>query len=185
MRLKSPSQAPQLRMIDINGQPVVLGKGPRRTLVCFFRDATCPFCNFHIYLLTHRYADLARRGLDVVALFCSTPETVRRFVAQHPRPFPVIADPESRAYEAYHIERSFWRKLRAVITRFPTMLKGLRMVGLAGLRTNNIVPADFLIDEDGKIVDAYYGKDAGDHMSFDRIEAFAERGAWLHRAQAA
>lgn len=180
MRLKAPAKAPQLQMTDIQGNPVTLGAGPRRTLVCFFRDATCPFCNFHIYLLTHRYDDLARRGLDIVALFSSTPEAVKQFVARNPRPFPVIADPTSVAYDAYRVERSLWKKLKAIATRVPSLLKGLRIVGLAGLRTNNIVPADFLIDEEGTIVEAYYGRDAGDHIPFDRIETFAASGAWRH-----
>lgn len=173
MRLKAPTRAPRLQMTDIQGAPVALGAGPRRTLVCFFRDAACPFCNFRIYLLTNRYGDLAQRGLDVVALFYSTPEEVKHFVARKPRPFPVIADPQSAAYDAYRIERSAWRKLKAILIRLPDLLKGLRLVGLAGLNTNNIVPADFLIDEHGYIVEAYYGRDAGDHIPFERVEAFA------------
>lgn len=31
--------------------------------------------------------------------------------------------------------------------RVPTLLRGLRIVGLAGLNTNNLMPADFLIEE--------------------------------------
>jgi hypothetical protein len=38
------------------------------------------------------------------------------------------------------------------------------------------MPADFLIDESGKIVEAYYGKDAGDHISFERVDYFASKG---------
>lgn len=36
-----------------------------------------------------------------------------------------------------------------------------------------VMPADFLIDENGVIQTAYYGKDAGDHLPFSRIKAFA------------
>jgi hypothetical protein len=96
----------------------------------------------------------------------------------------VIADPTSAAYDAYHIEHSRWANLKAIITRLPTLLKGLRLVGLAGFKTNNVVPADFLIDEDGKIVEAYYGRDAGDHIPFERVELFAAR-ALLHSNRAA
>jgi hypothetical protein len=38
------------------------------------------------------------------------------------------------------------------------------------------MPADFLIDEHGNIVEAYYGGDAGDHLAFERIELFLARG---------
>lgn len=95
-----------------------------------------------------------------------------RFVARHPRPFPVAAEPTLVAYETYGIERSLWRKLKAILFRIPTLIKGLRIVGFAGLNTNNLMPADFLIDERGNIVETYYGRDAGDRISFDRIERF-------------
>lgn len=178
MRLQVPALAPRLTLKDVYGQPVTIGGASgRRTLLCFFRDAGCPFCNFHLYLLSNRYASLAAHGLTVIALFYSTPAEVKRVACRERRPFPVIADADSIAYDAYRIEHSFGRKLKATFTRMPTLLKGLRMVGLAGFNTNNIVPADFLIDEDGRIAEAYYGRDAGDHIPFQRIEAFASHQA--------
>ena len=176
MRLIAQTSAPTLDLIDINNRPVTIGAGQRRTLLCFFRDAACPFCNFRIYELTSYSENLSRLGVDIVAVFTSTPEKVKRFVARQPRPFPVVADPTSSAHARYRIERSFWRKLKGIVTRAPTLLRGLRMVGLAGLNTNNLLPADFLIDEKGMIVEAYYGNDPGDHISMDRVELFAARG---------
>ncbi|SEI44013.1 redoxin domain-containing protein [Frateuria terrea] len=176
MRLSAPTKAPLLHFVDIYGQPVDVGKSGRRTLLCFFRDAACPFCNFRIYELTNRHAALQALGLDIVAVFTSTPEAVQRFVARKPRPFSVIADPTSRAHETYGIERSLWRKLKGIVTRAPTLVRGLRIVGLAGLNTTNLMPADFLIDEHGNIAEAYYGGDAGDRIPLERVELFLERG---------
>lgn len=176
MRLIAPIRAPKLEMVDIYGETVLIGAGQRRTLLCFFRDAACPFCNFRVYELTHHHKSLARLGLDIVAVFSSTPDEVKRFVARKPRPFQVVADPTSDAHNAYGIERSFWRKLKAIVTRVPTLLKGFQIVGLAGLRTNNLMPADFLIDEKGNIVEAHYGGDAGDRIPFERVELFVARG---------
>ncbi|HEX5353326.1 MAG TPA: redoxin domain-containing protein [Rhodanobacteraceae bacterium] len=176
MRLTAPARAPRLPETDIEGKPVVLGTNRRRTLLCFFRDAACPFCNFRIYELTQHHASLSTLGLDIIAVFASTPEEVRRFVARKPRPFVVIADPSSGTHQAYGIERSLWRKLQAIVTRVPTLIKGLRIVGPAGLNTSNLMPADFLIDEDGNIVEAYYGGDAGDRIPFERVELFLARG---------
>ena len=183
MRLTAPSTAPKLQMTDINNQPVTIGRGQRRTLLCFFRDAACPFCNFRIYELTSHHEGLARLGLDIVAVFTSSADDVKRFVARQPRPFKVVADPSSNAHKLYGIERSFWRKLKGMLTRVPTLIKGMRIVGLAGLNTSNLMPADFLIDEQGRIVEAYYGDDAGDHIPFERIELFIARGL-LERHQA-
>lgn len=176
MRLTAPNAAPSLKMVDIYGEPVVIGGTGRRTLLSFFRDAACPFCNYRIYELTQHHKGLLALGLDVVAVFGSSQEDVLRFVARHPRPFRLVADPQATSHETYGIGRSLLRKLKAVVTRVPTLLKGLRIVGFAGLNTNNLMPADFLIDEEGRIVEAYYGSDAGDRIPFERVELFLSRG---------
>jgi peroxiredoxin len=183
MRLSAPAHAPKLALTDIEGKPVRIGSNNRRTLLCFFRDAACPFCNFRIYELTRHHAALSALGLDIVAVFTSSPEQVRRFVARQTRPFQVVADPTSIAHETYGIERSFWRKLKGILTRVSTLIKGLRIVGLAGLNTTNLMPADFLIDEHGRIAEAYYGSDAGDRIPFEHVELFLARGL-LQRAAA-
>ncbi|WP_306582072.1 redoxin domain-containing protein [Dokdonella sp.] len=178
MQLATLDNAPQLTATDINGKPVKIGGADgRRTLLCFFRDPACPFCNYRIYELTYHHAGLAKLGLDVVAVFGAGPEAVRRFVAAKARPFPVIADPDSRLYHAYGVERaSLMGKLKAIVTRIPTLIKGLRIVGLAGLNTGNLMPADFLIDEQGRIAETWYGRDAGDRIPFERVELFLARG---------
>ncbi|HET7656381.1 MAG TPA: redoxin domain-containing protein [Luteimonas sp.] len=176
MRLPAPSPAPALDLVDIHGQPIRIGGSGRRTLLSFFRDAACPFCNFRIYELTHHHEALSALGLDVVAVFCSTREEVLHFVARHPRPFRIAADPAGATHARYGIERSLWRKLKAIVTRVPTLLKGLRMVGWAGLNTNNLMPADFLIDEQGRIIETWYGSDAGDRIPLERVELFLARG---------
>ena len=175
MRLSAPETAPELGLVDIHGQPIAIGAG-RRTLLSFFRDAACPFCNFRIFELTHHYPALSALGLDVVAVFGSSREEVLRFVARHPRPFRIAADPAGASHSRYGIQRSLLGKLRAIVTRIPTLLRGLRIVGLAGLNTNNLMPADFLIDEEGRIVETWYGVDAGDRIPLERVELFLARG---------
>jgi len=172
MRLFAPDLAPALDLVDVRGQPITISRPDRLTLLSFFRDAACPFCNFRIYELTHLHAELALRGLDIVAVFSASQAEVLRFAGRRPRPFPLAADPTSRAHEVYGIERSLWRKLKAIVTRVPTLIRGMRLVGLAGLNTGNLMPADFLIDERGRIIEAYYGRDAGDRIPLERVERF-------------
>ncbi|MFC5435950.1 redoxin domain-containing protein [Rhodanobacter umsongensis] len=176
MKLIAPALAPALDLVDIHGQPIMISSRGRLTLLSFFRDAACPFCNFRIYELTSQHAQLAAGGLDIVAVFSASQADVLRFAGHRPRPFPLAADPTSDAHETYGIERSLWRKLKAIATRVPTLLKGMRLVGLAGLSTSNLMPADFLIDEHGRLVDAYYGTDAGDRIPLQRVEQFLRAG---------
>lgn len=178
MQLIAPGKAPRLTVVDIDGHPVAIGAATnRRTLLCFFRDPACPFCNYRIYELTYHHAGLSKLGLDVVAVFAATVDEVKRFVAKKPRPFPVIADADSTIYKAYGVERSsYWGKLKAICSRLPTLIKGLRIVSWAGLKTTNLMPADFLIDEHGQIAETWYGRDAGDRIPLERVELFLVHG---------
>lgn len=185
MTLTATDKAPERVLVDVSGIRVKVGAANgRRTLLCFFRDPACPFCNYRVYELTFRHAEFAQLGLDVVAVFSAAADDVRRFVTRKPRPFPVIADPDSTLYEAYGVRYfSRWGKFKALVTRMPTLLKGLRIVGLAGLKTSNLMPADFLIDEHGRIAETWYGRDAGDRIPLERVELFAARGL-VRRARA-
>lgn len=182
MRLTALEKAPEMTLTDIAGRHVDVGVGNgRRTLLCFFRDPACPFCNYRVYELTFRYPEFERLGLDVVAVFAADEDDVKRFVAKKPRPFPVIADPQSVLYAAYGVQHfSRWGKFKAIFTRIPTLIRGLRLVGLAGLKTTNLMPADFLIDEKGCIAETWYGRDAGDRIPLERVELFAARGLVRH-----
>ena len=177
MRLDIPRPAPLLTLFDLQGQPLNIGSRGVPTLLSFFREASCPFCNYRVYELTHSFPQLAALDLDIVVVFSSDAAQVRRFIAKQPRPFRIVADPDNVAQRIYGIEHSLWGKLRALFTRAPAMLRGLATVGLAGGRTGAMMPADFLIDARGHVVEAYYGRDAGDHIPIERLERFARTGA--------
>ena len=65
---------------------------------------------------------------------------------------------------------------KAIIFNLPEIIKGLAK---GGRPTNNphikIVPADFLIDVDGRIVELHYGKNTADHIPLKRLQRFASR----------
>jgi peroxiredoxin len=175
MRISAPDKAPQVSLIDIDGKPVLIGTG-RKLLLSLFREASCPFCNFRVYELTHNYRGFSALGLDIVTVFSSDESDIRKFIARQPRPFRMVADPDGRAHRAFGVDSSFWGKLKAMMLRMPAMLKGMRMVGLRGMMTGNLMPADFLIDEQGRVVETFYGRDAGDHIPMERLELFVARG---------
>lgn len=175
MKLQAPAKSPQIRMIDINGQPILLGNG-RKMLLSLFREATCPFCNFRVFDLTNNYPNLTNLGVDIVVVFKSDEENVRQFIAHRPRPFRMVADPDGNSHEAFTVSTSMWGKLKAMMLHPLAMMKGMGMVGMRGMATGNLMPADFLIDENGTVVETYYGEDAGDHIPMERIELFAVRG---------
>lgn len=176
MKLFRRQPAPALQLKDLDGVAVDVASG-RRMLLSIFREAGCPFCNFRVFELTHNHSDLRQSGLEIVVVFASEEEEVRRFIARQPRPFRIVADPYNTAHMRYGIESSAAGKFKALIRRFPAMLRGLREIGFAGgKRSTTLLPADFLIEADGTIADTYYGADIGDHIPMAQVEAFAARG---------
>lgn len=90
-KLQHNQPLPPVRLLDREGAPISLNTG-KRTLLSFFRDTNCPFCNARLFMLTHRYKEYSTAGLDVVAFFSATHEQVDEFLRIRPRPFRVIAD---------------------------------------------------------------------------------------------
>lgn len=178
MRLTAPSQGIDFITHDIYGKPVALRdlRG-KRVMLSFFRNAGCPFCNFRVYELTHKYKDWAHQGLEVIAFFASTPEEVQRYVAKKPRPFRMIGDINLDIYTRYGVERSAFAIFKALFFKLPRIVRGIVLGDLAKKNAHpTLVPADFLIDENGVIRDIWYGRDTSDHIPLKRVEAFARKG---------
>ncbi|MBA1145598.1 AhpC/TSA family protein [Ectothiorhodospiraceae bacterium WFHF3C12] len=163
---------------DIYGEAFRLGdlRG-RRVMLSFFRDAACPFCNLRIYEMTHRYTEWRAAGMRVVAVFSSPAEQVRSFVARRPRPFFMISDPTLEIYARYGVQQSTAGLFKALALRMPRILGGIAKGGRPRPNPHvRLVPADFLIDEEGQVVESWYGRDTSDHLPLERVQAFAEAG---------
>jgi thioredoxin-dependent peroxiredoxin len=187
MRLTAPSEGVDFVAHDIYGKPIALRdfRG-RRVMLSFFRNAGCPFCNFRIYELTHKYKDWAYQGLEIVAFFASTPEEVKRYVAKYPRPFRMIGDINLNIYNRYGVERSAVAIFKALLFKLPRVIRGMTLGNLAKTNAHpTLVPADFLVDEDGMIRDIWYGRDLSDHIPLKRVEAFIRQGVKRSRRASA
>lgn len=149
----------------------------RRVMLSFFRDAACPFCNLRVYELTNRYTEWKAAGLTVVTVFSSPADQVRAFVARRPRPFFMISDPELEIYRQYGVQQSTTALFKALLFKMHRIVGGVATGGRPKPNPHvRLVPADFLIDEDGNITDSWYGRDTSDHMPLERVQAFAEEG---------
>ncbi|TAM44208.1 MAG: AhpC/TSA family protein [Gammaproteobacteria bacterium] len=147
----------------------------RRFMLSFFRFAACPFCNLRVHELVKRFDELGNR-FSVIAIFDSSPENLRRYAERHAAPFPILADEQNVHYRAFGIERSVVGVLRGMVMRMPAVLHAMFVKGYLPTAINGhltTMPADFLVDETGVIRTAYYGRDEGDHLPFDRVRAFA------------
>lgn len=181
MRLKAGDLAPSFSATDIYGQPIALNMlAGHRLLFSFYRAAVCPLCNLRFLYLLDQYAFYRAHDLAVVAVFESPAVVVRRYLDQRRPAFPVIADPTDTIYAKYGVGRSWLGTLRARLTRGDMYREAAKrqaggntfsQVFRVG-RAVNRMPADFLIGPDLRIQTAYYGRDAGDFLTFGQIHQF-------------
>ena len=151
---------------SVKGKPVMLS---------FFRFASCPFCNMRLNELVRRFDEFGD-DFTIIAIFDSPLDNLTRFTEGHKAPFPILADASNKYYKEYGIEHSIFGVIRGIIIRMPTMLKGVFKGYIPFIFKGSLttMPADFLIDREGNIKVAHYGKDEGDHLAFDQVKEFSK-----------
>jgi thioredoxin-dependent peroxiredoxin len=175
-KLNSGDQAPGFSVRDLNGRDVALTDyRERKLLLAFFRYGACPLCNLRMTFLIDAYPRWQEQGLDVVAVFESPAERLLETVAKQPVPFSVIPDPDRAMYKQYGVTASGWGYLVGAF-RFRAFRDAFKRGFHIGKGEGAItqLPAEFLINPDGTIARAYYGKDIGDHLPIDEIDGWLE-----------
>jgi thioredoxin-dependent peroxiredoxin len=146
----------------------------KKTLLTFYRFASCPFCNLRINELTKRYSELGT-DFEIVAIFDSPLIFLIKNAKKHNAPFTILADENFEYFKRYDVEQSTWKFIVGSILGsfkiFRAFAKGYIPLQIKGsMRT---VPVDILIKEDGTIEKAYYGKNTTNHLKFDDIKRFS------------
>ena len=149
MRLASGSLAPDFAAESIGGRRVSLEQlRGRPAWLKFDQFATRPVCNLHMHRFIQAHQMVADAGLTTV-VFYHPPAGKLAEAQDYATPFDLVPDPDKRIFRAYRVERG---------------LRGLVFTGN---------PADFVIDADGRVVFAHYGK----HYA-DSLEAADIVNAW-------
>lgn len=174
MQLKSGEPAPLFECNDIFGKPWNLNaQRGKRTLISFFRYASCPFCNLRISQLIQNLPFFESKRLQIIAFFESPAERMRRQVTKHPFPFSVIADPERQIYQLYGVESS-WLGFTAGILNVKKLLQAAGRGFLPGRMEGDValLPADFLINEGLTIVRSFYARNITEHLPVEEIRSW-------------
>jgi peroxiredoxin len=145
----------------------------RSTLITFFRFATCPFCNLRMNQMLQR-AEVWGDRLAVVALFESPLDTLQKHQGDRHAPFPILADARRISYQNFGVTRSVVGMFRGMVTRLPTLLRGMAQGHIPREVSARMLtmPASFLVDREGRLAEAWYGKDEGDHIPWERVDRF-------------
>ncbi len=175
MQLKKGDVIDQLNLPSINGGSFDIKEiNGKKTLLTFYRFATCPFCNLRIYEMNKRFSELENK-LQIIAIFDAPLNFLVQSMKKHDTSFTILADENFEYFKKYEVEKSTWKFLIGTTTGFfrfcRALSKGFVPIIMKGsIRT---VPVDILINSNGKIEKVYYGKNTADHMSFEEIKDFS------------
>jgi peroxiredoxin Q/BCP len=188
MRLTIGSQAPNFSVQALGGRQIDLAafRG-RPVLLKFYRFATCPVCNLHMHRFIKEYDKVQALGITAVVVYHSPAEKLQAANIDLP-PFPLVPDPEKRIFKACGVERGWAGMFSPAVMR--DYIRAMRAGFPPGMLTNDggITgnPADFLIDGDGCIVYAHYGRHYADSLDASQIAGiYANVPAALTKQKAA
>jgi peroxiredoxin len=169
MKLKPGDTVQAISATTIHGKQVSIPDSATRYVhLQFRRFAGCPVCNFHLHTLSKRHADIDAAGVHEIAFFHSSRDEMLKYQAE--LPFDCVADPSKKFYRQFGVETSLLAPLHPAV-----LWAGLRGVLAAGKfykkAENGILglPADFLIDPNGKILASHYGAHAYDNWDADEL----------------
>ncbi len=180
MPLETGHAAPDFQAQDYLGQPIALSdfRG-QKLMLAFFRFAACPYCNLRVMELTAK-ASSYKDHLQIVAIFQSPAATLQKHRNMLAFPGRMIADPEMRLFALYQGELSTTKFVTGHLRHAAGWVRGVQRgafdVGMT-LGELRLVPADFLIDEQGILQRAFYGRDVTDHLPLQDITRFARTGS--------
>jgi peroxiredoxin Q/BCP len=135
-QLKAGDKAPPFSLRDQNGETVKLSafKG-RKLLLYFYPKANTSGCTAQACAVRDAAPDLSKLKVAAVGISPDAPEQQEKFDEKHGLGFPLLSDPDHKVAQAY----GAWGE--------KTMY---------GRKYEGIIRSAFLVDEKGRIMDAFY-----------------------------
>ncbi len=145
----------------------------KKVWLAFFRYAACPLCNLRVREIIVNYGALTKKGMEIISVFQSPPESIDKYVGKQNPPFTMLSDPDENLYKLYRLETSVAGLLSPVniVTGVKAMMSGFMPGKIEGSASR--IPGDFLIDAEMKIQTAFYGEAIKDHIPMNQVMDFA------------
>ncbi len=174
--MKVGETMPQIKLPAIDGlQFDNYSLKGKKYLLTFFRFATCPFCNMRIAQLIRAKSEMGD-NFEIVAIFESEIEHLKKHANKHLAKFPILADHKRKYYQLFGVKKSVMGMLKGMLFRMPTLIKAM-FQGYFPHEVSSralIMPLSLLVDKQGVIQAIYHGKDDGDHMPLEQVMSFVK-----------
>jgi len=134
--LKSGASAPAFSLLDQDGKTVQLSDfAGRKLLLYFYPKADTPGCTTQACSIRDAMPDLASLGIAAVGISPDEPAELKKFIDKYGLNFPLLSDPDHKTADAYGTwgEKSMY-----------------------GKTYEGIIRSSFLLDEQGRVVQAWY-----------------------------
>lgn len=173
--MRKGSVVAERELVAVSGESIPIPDPGRMVHLQFRRFAGCPICNVHLQSIVRRHDEIAAAGIREVVVFHSTNEELRRYVGE--LPFAVVGDPGKALYDEFGVRSSPRSLLHPRALPPAALASGFRQ----GRKNMNMhptgghlgLPADFLIDPDGRVLACKNGSHANDQWSVDELLALA------------
>jgi peroxiredoxin Q/BCP len=135
-QLKQGDIAPQFELDDQNGKKVKLSDYQgRKLLLYFYPKANTPGCTTQACSVRDASGDLSSLGVAAIGISPDIPQQQKKFDEKYGLGFPLLSDADHAVADAYGVwgEKSMY-----------------------GKKFEGIIRSSFLIDEGGRILQAWY-----------------------------
>jgi thioredoxin-dependent peroxiredoxin len=178
------SIAQQTKMIESQPVPVFTAKNVdgkqinlsdfkgKKVLLTFYRNVGCPICNFRFNELQQQSEYFKSKGLVLLAVYESSTENMQKYINNKHFYAIMIPNSDLNLYQLYNVERNMGKVMKSMFHgAMGKMSEGNKLFDTKIKQDGNKdrIGADFLIDEKGNLLKAYYGKYVGDHLSISEI----------------
>lgn len=165
--------------VSVTGERIQVPDPQRLVHLQFRRHAGCPICNLHLASVARRHDEISAAGIREVVFFHSPADELREHTTG--LPFSTIADPTKRFYREFGVESG--RRALLDPRSWGAIIRGTILIAFGRYRPPAVkqehgrlsLPADFLIDSQGVVIAAKYGKHADDQWSVDELLALVSR----------
>ena len=113
----------------------------------------------------------------MIGVFDAALPALQKRMKKHEVPFTLVADETYQTFQDNGVRKSFFRAMitpfKAPLSFLESQFRGYVPLTLSPAKLSTL-PADILINEEGKVVEAHYCKDTVDHMPIEKMISFAQ-----------